>query len=59
MLSCTDSDAAIRALCWTRSARAVSDIEIRSAGLEEAFLELTGGEYDRQDDEGLAACKSA
>ena len=39
-LSCTDSDAAIRALV-DRFARA-RDIEIRGAGLEEAFLELTG-----------------
>jgi len=39
-LSCTDSDAAIRALV-DRYAQA-RDIEIRGAGLEEAFLELTG-----------------
>jgi ABC-2 type transport system ATP-binding protein len=39
-LSCTDSDAAIRALV-DRYAQA-RDIEIRCAGLEEAFLELTG-----------------
>jgi ABC-2 type transport system ATP-binding protein len=39
-LSCTDSDAAIRALLSAYpSAR---DIEITAAGLEEAFLELTG-----------------
>jgi ABC-2 type transport system ATP-binding protein len=39
VLSCTDSDAAIRALL-TRSTQA-RDIEIVGAGLEEAFLELT------------------
>jgi ABC-2 type transport system ATP-binding protein len=39
-LSCTDSDAAIRALV-DRYGQA-RDIEIRGAGLEEAFLELTG-----------------
>ena len=39
-LSCTDSDAAIRALV-DRYPQA-RDIEIRGAGLEEAFLELTG-----------------
>jgi ABC-2 type transport system ATP-binding protein len=48
-LRCSDSDAAIRALL--AAAPAVSDIEISGAGLEEAFLELTGGE----DDEELAA----
>jgi ABC-2 type transport system ATP-binding protein len=40
VLSCTDSDAAIRALLAQEPA--VSDIEIAGAGLEEAFLELTG-----------------
>jgi ABC-2 type transport system ATP-binding protein len=44
VLRCTDSDAAIRALLDTYSA--ASDIEISGAGLEEAFLELTGGEDD-------------
>jgi ABC-2 type transport system ATP-binding protein len=48
-LRCNDSDAAIRALL--AAAPAVSDIEISGARLEEAFLELTGG----QDDEELAA----
>jgi ABC-2 type transport system ATP-binding protein len=47
-LSCTDSDAAIRALLAAYpDAR---DIEITAAGLEQAFLELTGdgaGEKDR------------
>jgi ABC-2 type transport system ATP-binding protein len=48
-LRCADSDAAIRALL--AGFPAASDIEISGAGLEEAFLELTGGE----DDEELAA----
>jgi ABC-2 type transport system ATP-binding protein len=39
VLSCTDSDAAIRALLAVHPD--VRDIEIASAGLEEAFLELT------------------
>ena len=39
-LNCTDSDAAIRALLAAYpDAR---DIEIAAAGLEQAFLELTG-----------------
>jgi ABC-2 type transport system ATP-binding protein len=42
VLTCTDSDAAIRALlAGFPDAR---DIEISGAGLEEAFLQLTGGE---------------
>jgi ABC-2 type transport system ATP-binding protein len=39
-LSCTDSDAAIRAVVTTLSR--ARDFEISGAGLEEAFLELTG-----------------
>lgn len=42
VLRCSDSDQAIRALL-TRHPGA-RDIEITGAGLEEAFLELTGGE---------------
>jgi len=38
-LSCTDSDAALRALLNRYAA--ARDIEVRGAGLEEAFLELT------------------
>ena len=38
-LQCTDSDAAVRALLTTYPG--ARDIEIRGAGLEEAFLELT------------------
>jgi ABC-2 type transport system ATP-binding protein len=40
ILSCTDSDAAIRALLAAHPE--AHDIEIRGAGLEEAFLALTG-----------------
>ena len=40
VLSCTDSDAAIRALLDAHPE--ARDIEIAGAGLEEAFLELTG-----------------
>src|SRR4051812_12135951 len=43
-LRCSDSDATIRAL--VAAFPAASDIEISGAGLEEAFLELTGGEDD-------------
>jgi ABC-2 type transport system ATP-binding protein len=42
VLHCTDSDAAIRALLATYPA--ARDIEILGAGLEEAFLQLTGDE---------------
>jgi ABC-2 type transport system ATP-binding protein len=40
MLSCSDSDAALRVLLATYPQAA--DIEVRGAGLDEAFLELTG-----------------
>jgi len=40
VLHCTDSDAAIRALLPAYPA--ASDIEIAGAGLEQAFLLLTG-----------------
>ncbi|HWH93330.1 MAG TPA: ABC transporter ATP-binding protein [Baekduia sp.] len=43
-LRCADSDAAIRAL--VAAYPGAGDIEISGAGLEEAFLELTGGEDD-------------
>ena len=42
VLSCTDSDQAIRALLAAYPA--ARDLEITGAGLEEAFLELTGSE---------------
>ena len=40
VLTCSDSDAALRALLGAYPLAA--DIEVRGAGLEEAFLELTG-----------------
>ena len=44
VVACTDSDAALRALlAGYPEAR---DIEVRGAGLEEAFLQLTGGEEE-------------
>jgi ABC-2 type transport system ATP-binding protein len=52
-LRCADSDAAIRALLAAHPA--ASDLEISGAGLEEAFLELTGGEDDDNDDRRAAA----
>jgi ABC-2 type transport system ATP-binding protein len=48
VISCTDSDATIRALLPRFPA--ARDIEIAGAALEEAFLELTGGE---DGDEGI------
>ena len=42
MLGCNDSDAAIRALL--ADFPGARDIEISGAGLEQAFLTLTGGE---------------
>jgi ABC-2 type transport system ATP-binding protein len=52
-LRCSDSDAAIRALLAAHPA--ASDLEISGAGLEEAFLELTGGEDEDDDDRKVAA----
>jgi ABC-2 type transport system ATP-binding protein len=52
-LRCTDSDVAIRALLAQHPA--ASDLEISGAGLEEAFLELTGGEDDDDDATEVAA----
>ncbi len=46
VLNCTDSDAAIRELL-TRFP-AAHDIEISGAGLEQAFLQLTGGDDDEE-----------
>ena len=40
VLTCADSDRALRALL--RAHPRVRDIEITGAGLEEAFLEITG-----------------
>jgi ABC-2 type transport system ATP-binding protein len=44
VLSCSDSDAAIRALL--AAFPAARDIEITGAALEQAFLQLTGGDDD-------------
>jgi ABC-2 type transport system ATP-binding protein len=53
-LVCNDSDAAIRELL--RLHPAARDIEITGAGLEEAFIQLTGaGDDDGFDDDGAAA----
>jgi ABC-2 type transport system ATP-binding protein len=46
VLSCSDSDAAIRALLLAFPE--AHDVEISGAGLEEAFLALTGGEEDEE-----------
>ena len=46
VLHCTDSDAAIRALL--RDYPQASDIEIAGAGLEEAFLLLTGDQKSEE-----------
>jgi ABC-2 type transport system ATP-binding protein len=43
-LACSDSDAALRALL--AAFPAARDIEVRGAGLEQAFLELTGEDGD-------------
>jgi ABC-2 type transport system ATP-binding protein len=48
LLRCADSDAAIRALL--RDFPQARDIEIASAGLEEAFLQLTGGDDEDEAD---------
>ena len=48
MLSCTDSDIALRRLLADYPG--ARDIEVRGAGLEEAFLELTGDQTDEADD---------
>lgn len=50
VLSCYDSDAALRRLLTDYPA--VCDIEVRGAGLEEAFLELTGDPVDQNDPAG-------
>jgi ABC-2 type transport system ATP-binding protein len=51
VLHCSDSDAAIRALL--AAFPAARDLEISGAGLEQAFLQLTGG--DDEVDEEVAA----
>jgi ABC-2 type transport system ATP-binding protein len=47
VLSCSDSDAAIRALIAAHPE--ARDIEITAAGLEEAFVALTGEEQEPDD----------
>jgi ABC-2 type transport system ATP-binding protein len=44
-LESTDADATVKALC--RSAVDFSDLEVTGAGLEEAFLALTGEDITR------------
>ena len=46
MLSCANSDLALRELL--RRYPDAQDIEVRGAGLEEAFLELTADEDDEK-----------
>jgi ABC-2 type transport system ATP-binding protein len=46
VLACSDSDSAIRALL--QAYPAARDFEIRGAGLEEAFLQLTGDEDEQE-----------
>jgi ABC-2 type transport system ATP-binding protein len=53
ILRCGDSDAAIRALLGAFPA--ASDLEISGAGLEEAFLELTSGEDEDDNNDRMAA----
>ena len=55
-LSCTDSDAAIRALLAAYPE--ARDIEIAAAGLEQAFLELTGDGADRYSSTGSGVSPS-
>jgi ABC-2 type transport system ATP-binding protein len=50
LLVCSDSDAAIRALLDRHDA--ARDIEVTGAGLEDAFIQLTGG--DAGDSDGAA-----
>ncbi|MGI8879408.1 MAG: ABC transporter ATP-binding protein [Jatrophihabitans sp.] len=47
VLRCTDSDAALRAML--QNYPDARDIEVRGAGLEEAFLALTGDDADTDD----------
>jgi ABC-2 type transport system ATP-binding protein len=50
VLSCLDSDTALRALLGRYPA--AHDIEVRAAGLDEAFLELTADDGDDRDADG-------
>jgi ABC-2 type transport system ATP-binding protein len=49
VLTCADSDAAVRALLAGPHGAAVRDIEITAAGLEAAFLQLTAGADEEAD----------
>jgi len=54
ILSCADSDTALRALLG--GFPAARDIEVRGAGIEEAFVELTArADRDQQDHEFAVA----
>jgi len=55
LLSCSDSDAALRALLAGYPA---CDIEVRGAGLEEAFLQLVGDEHGAGDEHGVGDGKA-
>jgi ABC-2 type transport system ATP-binding protein len=46
VLACSDSDAALRELLAAYPQ--AHDVEVRGAGLEEAFLQLTGDEHEEQ-----------
>ena len=52
VLHCSDSDAALRALLLSKPA--ARDIEVTSAGLEQAFLQLTGSDDDSDDTDDTA-----
>lgn len=56
VLSCADSDAAIRALLAAYPA--ARDIEIQAAGLEQAFLELTSASSPEGEDPGQAEAQA-
>ncbi len=47
VLTCGDSDAALRA--FLAAYPAARDIEVRGAGLEEAFLELVAEDEEEED----------
>ena len=57
ILNCSDSDAALRALLPAYPA--ARDIEVTGAGLEEAFLQLTGDDRRRPTDRGRAPMSTA
>jgi ABC-2 type transport system ATP-binding protein len=50
VLACTDAEATLRALLGQFPD--IRDIEVRGAGLEDAFLALTGDDIDRDDTDG-------